>query len=142
MLVVFHQSALQHRDILFLKRGAAMMLLLSQDVSSHLFETRCTDSEGSIAFLPGKAVQPKLPMNPSRGLALELTHHIGQAMGGAQSGKHVNMISRTAHGVRDAIQAAHSSTEVLVHTGPRTGREPRLARFCAKDEMIMQRGMG
>ncbi len=68
--------------------------------------------------------------------------HIRQAMGGAQSGQDVDMIAGSAHCMRHAVEAANHAAEVFVDTGAWGGREPWLAIFGAKDEMVMQREMG
>lgn len=119
-----------------------MMLFLTKNVSAHLLQMRSADRESAVTLLPCKTVQGQFLVNPARRLALEFAHHIGQAMGRAQSGKNVNMISRSTNRMGRTVEASNHATEILVHPGARSRREPRLAIFRAKDEMIMQREMG
>jgi len=139
--LVFHQPALEHRDVLLLEGDASMMFLLTQNVSAHALQIRRTHCKCPVTLLPGKATQSDVLMNPSRGLALEFRHHLSEAMGRAQSGTDMDMISGSTHRMRYAVEAPNNTAKVFVDTSASSWCQPRLAIFCAKHEVIMQRKM-
>lgn len=115
-----------------------MIFLLSQHICAHPLQTRSAHRESPETLLPGKTAQSKLLTNSARRLALEFTHHIGQAMSRAQTSQDMNMISRSADRVRRAVHASNDTAEVLVNTDARRRRKPWFAIFRANDEVIMQ----
>lgn len=116
-----------------------MMLFLSQDIGAHLLQMRSVYRESAISFLPRETAESEFLVDPARGLAFEFPHHISQAMGGAQSGEDVDMITGSADRVWHAVKTPDHAAKILVHAEARSGRKPWLAIFGAKDEMVMER---
>jgi hypothetical protein len=79
-LVVLNATQLQQFKIFFLKRFMAVMLLLVENVLSHSFDLRSTDSYAQISRLPLKFSLSNVSMNPARGIRFDVTQDIVQAV--------------------------------------------------------------
>lgn len=85
------------------------MFVLVQNMSAALLQMRRAYCEPAITLLPGEAGQTKCLVNPSRRIALEFTHYIGEANRGAKSCQNVNVISHAAHRVRHPPHSANNT---------------------------------
>ena len=59
-------------------------------------------------------------------------------MSSAQSREHMDMISRAANGVRDALHPANRSADVFMNTVTMFWSHPRFAVLCAEDKMVVE----
>ena len=94
---------MQEFQIFLLKGPFPMMFLLPADVAADVFAVGRADAECAIAFLPCKGAVTGLVMNPLRGNRLDVANHIGEAGGGFQPEKEVNMIGHTADSLGNAV---------------------------------------
>ena len=59
-------------------------------------------------------------------------------MSRAQSREHMDMISRAANSVRDALHPANRSADVFMNTVTMFWNHPRFAVLCAEDKMVVE----
>lgn len=137
--VVFHHPALQHRDILVLERLASVMALLVEHIRPHRLNVGRAHGETAISLLPRKARRFQFTMNPRRRFALQLPHHIREAMRGAQPREHMHMIRHATHRVGDAVHGIDHTTEASVDAVAMLGRYSRFPVLRAEHEMVVQR---
>jgi hypothetical protein len=65
----------------------------------------------------------------------EFPHSIRQRMRGAQTGKYMDVISDSAHGMRSSAQAANDSAKLFMDTVARRCSKPLLPAFlCSKQD--------
>ncbi len=92
---------MQELQIFLLKRPFPVMLLLPRDVAADVFAVGRADAECAVTFLPCKGPVAGLIMDPFRGNRFDIANHIGEAGGGIQTEKQVNMIVHAAYSLRD-----------------------------------------
>ena len=103
---------------------------------------RRADGKGSVALLPRESLHAHLILNPRIGCLLYLPHHVREPASDLHPGEHVNMIRHTADALAESVQAIDDAAEVFMQPRPPSGIQPRLAVLCAKDDVVVQTGVG
>jgi hypothetical protein len=96
----------QKSKVLFLERLRSMVLLLISDVFDHCIAAGPADRERSVPFLPVEAALTDYIVNPCRRAPLEISQHIGDAVGRFQSCEEMNVVGNASDFKSDAAEVA------------------------------------
>ncbi len=141
-LIIFHQTSLQHRQVFLLKRLHPMMFRLIQYIRTHRVYVRRADRKGTVSLLPFKPRHLDFSVNPFRGLAFELPHHIRKAMSSSEPHKNMRVIGNASHRMSHAVESTHRSADVFMNTVDDRIVEPGFTVLCAEHDVVMKRKVG
>jgi len=139
--IELHTALAEELDV-FLPEGArAVVLLLPFDVMPHILAHGCADGERAVALLPRKRAVADGLMHPLGRGALEVAHHIREAMRRFQPGKDMDVVGDTAHALRNGVHLAEDAAEIGVESFPPFRGDERAAFLRGKDDVVMQAEM-
>ena len=136
--IKFHQSALQHRPVFFLKRFVSVVFFLVQNITVHALQISDAECKSPVSILPGKPSQIKSLFNPLRRFGFQFSHYIGQAMRWFQPKGQMNMVADPACCMRFPIDPFDNSAQIRVKTRSSRRGKPGFAIFCAEHDMIVK----
>ncbi len=119
-----------------------MTLFLVCDVFLHRVPCRRADGEGGIALLPRESPHSHFVLNPRIRCLLYFPHYIREPVRGLQSYEEMHMVRNAARALSETVQPVDSASPVFMQPHSPGGMKPRLSVLRAKDEVVMQTGVG
>ena len=134
---------LQDNFELFEEGNASMMFFLSLDVTMDLGQQRFTHRECAVSFLPRKSCFVfEHSRNPTGRIGLQLTDGLRNCLVLPQFRQDVNVVGRSVDDHRDSSFIANRAAEISMRPGADLRRQPGLAVFRRKNDVIEQVTIG
>ena len=113
------------------------MRFLAEDIAAHRLGLREAYRKNSVTILPAKIPQARVArLDPERGAAFDLLHHVGGRAGARESGKQMNMVFDPPDHDGLAVELLKYSAEIAMEFFPHHRiTEERTAILGGKDGM-------
>ena len=141
--IVFDVMTFQEGEEFFLKTPHAMVFVLACDVCLHLVQVGLAYAKGAVAGLPREGAQIRAClMDPGRGIALDVTDHIGNRRLFSQRYQEMHVVRHSACGDQDISLAAANAGDVFSQPRGQGAFDKRFAILRAEDHVTVHADEG